>query len=457
MTRVTISLHDDIASDLRKAVSSMSEIAGVLIVGISETPGELRFLGREFVPAPPDAYVEQTPRRLNLTPAAYMPALARAEAVGATALLVHSHPEDLPEMSTLDDGVDDALRSVFQIRTTSSIYGSLVLHLDGGVLSFSGRAWRDETFLGPISLLREFGDRFIFTSSIDAREPLPPASVFNRQILAFGPAIQALLAGLHIGVVGTGGTGSPTCEMLIRQGIGEITVVDPQALTATNVTRVYGSGLGDEGRAKVDLVAANAERIGLGTKINRIQEEVSRSVLDQLRACDIIFACTDDDAGRLDVARLAYWFVIPVFDLGAKIDSQNGTIRGIFSRVDLQMPGTPCVMCWGVVDPVRVAQAQLPAHELEERRREGYAAELNHSDPAVIIYTTLSAALALNELIVRITGIGDGSFARSMLFAHDRRIQLRNHPATEGHWCGDRQKWGAGVTARYLGRAWPAE
>jgi len=64
------------------------------------------------------------------------------------------------------------------------------------------------------------------------------------------------------------------------------------------------------------------------------------------------------------------------------IDSKDGTIRGIFSRVDLQMPGTPCVMCWGVVDPIRVAQAQLPRDELEARRREGYALELDDPDPA---------------------------------------------------------------------------
>jgi hypothetical protein len=451
---ITITIHGDVARDLREAASATDEIAGVLIVGLSEASDEIRFLGREFIPAPPESYVEQTPRRLNLTPAAYLPALSRAEAMGAAAIFVHSHPESIPAMSPPDDGVDDDLRSVFQIRTRSPFYGALVLHVDGQTLSFSGRVWRDGSFLGSVSLLREIGDRFIFTSSIDAPEPLPPPELFDRQVRAFGQANQSLLASLHVGVVGGGGTGSPSCEMLIRQGVGEITVVDPQTLTITNVTRVYGSGVSDEYRPKVDIVVDNAERIGLGTKINPIQERVSLGVLDRLRSCDIIFACTDDHAGRLDVARLAYWLLIPVFDLGAMIDSNEGAIRGVFSRVDVELPGAPCVMCLGVVDPDRVAQEQLPTHELEARRREGYARELDDPDPAVITYTTLSAALALNELMLRITGAADGSFSRSMLLAHDRRIQLRNPEPVAGHWCADRKNWGAGVTTHFLGRAW---
>jgi hypothetical protein len=114
-------------------------------------------------------------------------------------------------------------------------------------------------------------------------------------------------------------------------------------------------------------------------------------------------------------------------------------------------------MCLGVVDPNRVAQEELPAPELEARRREGYAAELDDPDPAVITYTTLSIAMALNELMLRITGIGDGTFSRAMLLAHDRRIQLGNRSPIPGHWCADRLTWGAGVTPRYLGQAWPTE
>ena len=74
-------------------------------------------------------------------------------------------------------------------------------------MSFTGRVWRDDDQLGKIELLRELGARLRFTAANDSPVALPAAKVFDRQVLAFGAPMQALLANLHIGVVGAGGTG----------------------------------------------------------------------------------------------------------------------------------------------------------------------------------------------------------------------------------------------------------
>ena len=459
MARITLTLHDVVAHQIRDAVSSGLEVAGVLIVGTSETPGELRLLGREYHPAPDEAYVERTPRRLRLSSAAYMPALARAQTLGATAIFVHSHPEEDPTMSPSDDGVDASLRTVFQIRTDSSIYGSLVLRLRDGNLSFSGRVWRNDDLVGAISLLREVGERFTFTSSVDALAPLPRTEAFDRQVRAFGGPIQDLLGSLHIGIAGCGGTGSSVAEQLIRLGVGRLTVVDHDVLTNTNVTRVYGSGITDAGQKKVEIVRRNANRIGLDTLVETIDGKVSvRSTMDALRACDIIFGCTDDQTGRLDLARLAYWCLVPVLDVGVLVDSTEGALDGIYCRLSVQIPGTACVQCWGLIDQARLGAEQLSAEEREELEHEGYAPELETRDPAVIAYTTLVSATAVSELILRLTGAAIDGAARIMIMAHDRRISTASKPLDRGHWCGQPQTWGIGVTRRhYLGRAgWPS-
>jgi molybdopterin/thiamine biosynthesis adenylyltransferase/proteasome lid subunit RPN8/RPN11 len=456
MTRVTLSLHGEVASQLREHAAGRLEIAGVLIVGISETVDEVRLLGRWFEPAAPETYIEQTSRRLRLDSDAYMPGLARADATGSVALFIHSHPDNEPVMSHFDDEVDEQLRSVFQIRTKSALYGSIVLHVVDDELSFSGRLWRGDDLIGPIELVREVGDRFRFTSAVDAPAPVPTAAAFDRQVRAFGGPIQELLHSLHVGIVGAGGTGSAEAELLIRAGVGELTVVDYEDLEDTNVTRLFGSRMEDVGRPKVDLIADNAERIGLGTKVNPIKAKVTRTVLDSLRACDIIFVCTDDNAGRLDVARLAYWCLIPVFDLGVVLKSIDGELSGIFCRVDVQLPGTACVSCSDVIDQGLARAEQLAQDELVELRRQGYAPEMRGPDPAVIAFTMRVAAEAFSELIVRITGIGDQAPSRTMTFVHDRSIHLTSDPPIPGHWCDDRNVWGKGVTRlRPLGRVWP--
>ena len=92
MKRITLTAHDQVSDALRDAASRSLETAGVLLVGVSETSDELRLLAREYHPAPAEAYLGRTADSPELAPAAYMRALARAEAIGAIALFVHTHP-----------------------------------------------------------------------------------------------------------------------------------------------------------------------------------------------------------------------------------------------------------------------------------------------------------------------------------------------------------------------------
>jgi hypothetical protein len=148
--------------------------------------------------------------------------------------------------------------------------------------------------------------------------------------------------------------------------------------------------------------------------------------------------------------------LIPVFDLGVVLESVDGQLRGIYCRVDMQVPGTACVSCSDVVDQERARAEQLSEVELVELRRQGYAPEMNDPDPAVITFTMRAATDAFSELIVRITGIGDQAPSRTMAFVHERSIHLTSDRPIPGHWCGNREIWGRGVTRKqFLGRSWP--
>lgn len=457
MTRVTLTLHDDVSTAVRTAIGAADEIAGVLIVGKMETGDELRLLGREFIPAPAEAYAEQTPRRLNLTWPAWMPALSRAAAAGASALLVHSHPEDAPEMSSLDDGVDEQLRSVFQIRTASELYGSLVLRLVDGELGFSGRIWRGEEQISSIELLREIGQRFRFTAATDATDPVPASAIFDRQVLAFGEAMQQLLSRLHIGIVGCGGTGSAVAEQLIRLGVGRLTAIDEQVLADTNVTRVYGSGFDDVDDPKVEIVKRSAARIGLPTTVKTIKGSVTRlEVAWALADCDIVFACTDDHAGRGVLARIAYWLVIPVIDLGAKILNDGDLLKDVVTRVNIQVPGSACAYCARVIDPARALAELMTPEQLRAAQRDGYAPTLDTRDPAVVAYTTLVASLGVHEMLARMTGLSAINPDEVVFKAATREVLRFSRRPNEGHWCNSPEIWGTGETRRFLDQAWPA-
>jgi molybdopterin/thiamine biosynthesis adenylyltransferase len=70
------------------------------------------------------------------------------------------------------------------------------------------------------------------------------------------------------------------------------------------------------------------------------RDRVSRAqALKLLRHCDVVFGCTDDHTGRLNLSRLAYWYLVPVIDMGVQISAAEGEIRGIFGRITYLAPG----------------------------------------------------------------------------------------------------------------------
>jgi molybdopterin/thiamine biosynthesis adenylyltransferase len=129
--------------------------------------------------------------------------------------------------------------------------------------------------------------------------------IFDRSVRAFGGAVQQALGELRVGIVGCGGTGSVVAEQLVRLGVRWFTLFDPDHLSLSNVTRVYGSTPTDVGKLKVDILAAHLMRIASDTRCHAVSSITTQTSAQRLCACDVVFGCTDDNAGRLVLSRLS--------------------------------------------------------------------------------------------------------------------------------------------------------
>lgn len=284
------------------------------------------------------------------------------------------------------------------------------------------------------------------------------AAAFDRQIRAFGPDGQRLLAQLRVGVVGAGGTGSAVCEQLIRLGVGELLAIDPDVINddGSNVTRVYGSTMNDIGMPKVDIVARAATQIGLGTKISAVQGSINdESTARLLTDCDVVFGCTDDNRGRMTLSRLAVWYLIPVIDMGVKLTSSDGTLTGIEGRVTIIGPETGCLRCRGRINPQALQAEVLQPPERADRAAEGYAIGLAERDPAVVAFTTGVASQAISEFLARTFSLDDQTPSTELLMRfHHRDIRRNTRTGKSGHWCTDPNNIGAGDSRPFLGTLW---
>lgn len=458
--KATFVFTSELADEIEAIARLPVETGGVLLARLAHAPnGDLRLLGQRVHWVPDGAYLKRERDEMLISSEGYVGALGDAERHECVAFWLHTHPGNYatPLPSSYDRKVDAALSEVFRIRTDTEFYGAIIVSPRENGFAFSAALWREEGKPIRVDRLWCVGSRFRLIPTVDA-PGLTVDEAFDRNVRAFGPAIQGALSELRIGIVGAGGTGSALAEQLVRLGVRQLLILDPDTLSASNVTRVYGSTPDDIGKAKVDVVRAHLLGIAPGLVCTAIKSMITReSAARELVSCDVVFGCTDDNAGRLVLSRLSTFMLTPVIDVGVLLSSDaQGLLTGIDGRVTILTPGSACLVCRDRVD---LARAASELHTPEERKRleaEGYAPALALVEPAVVTFTTAVAAAAVTELLERLIGFGPEPRPSEILLRwHEREISTNVRAPRAGHYCDKASgKWGAATDTPFLEQAW---
>jgi molybdopterin/thiamine biosynthesis adenylyltransferase len=449
---MTIAIPEDVWSELTSLLDLEQESAAFIVAGLARDEQELTFLARLAWHIPPDGYDERSRDRLVLRSARYVEAIGAAARDGAVPVFVHTHPRGRPMPSAVDRQLDIELAPVVRIRTGQGLYVRLVVGGTRSDPSVWAQASDDKGRTYPLRAVRVVGSRLQLFAPEGSQSP----DAFDRQVQVFGERGQALLSVLHVGVAGAGATGSAVVEQLLRLGVGRISVVDDDIITPTNITRIHESGRADIGQSKIDLTVRAAARIGLGSVVIPILgRTTNRDVAWALRQCDVVIGCTDDQAGRGVLSRLAYWYLLPVIDLGVVIEQRRAAAE-IYARITVAAIGGPCLVCRGRVDLDIARAEELPVPERDQLINEGYVRQMPNPAPSVVTYTTLVAALGINELLGRLFGYLSGDGGTEVLARLDTR-ELRTIAGNSkpDHYCVERKSWGKGDGEAFLGRIWP--
>ena len=460
---VTLVLTSELVEQIDSAARHPLETAGVLLASFVEGPGdEIRLLATEIVWTQDGAYRERKSNRLGIASEGYIAALGRAAEHGKIALWFHTHPGEtgVPVPSQADAIVDSQLASVFRIRANTPWYGTLIVSPRKEGFAFTGRLAHEDRDTIPVSRIWQVGNSWRLIRAFDS-PAAEIASLFDRNIRAFGGGVQAALGDVRVAIVGAGGTGSSVAEQLVRLGVRYLTIIDADTLSASNVTRVYGSTATDNGRPKVDVLRDHLCAIAPDLECDVHQSMITlESTARLLIKSDLIFGCTDDNAGRLVLSRFSTYLMTPVIDLGVLLSSDAaGHLSGIHGRVTVLTPGAACLVCRGRVDLARAASELMTPTERKRLEDEGYAPALGGVEPAVVTFTTAVAAAGVSELLERLIGYGPQPPPSEILLRwHEREISTNNAAPRVGHYCDiNGEKLGLGAAAPFLEQLWPTE
>jgi hypothetical protein len=230
-------------------------------------------------------------------------------------------------------------------------------------------------------------------------------------VRAFGQEGQALLARTKVAIVGVGGTGSPVAEQLVRLGVRDVKLFDPDRFQSTNITRMYGTfhcpwwrRIVSRSPFKVYLLARHLLRINPHISVRPVPKNiVLESAARELRDRDVIFLCTDDHWGRSVVNQIAYQYLIPTINLGARVSAEDGVIRAAVGVVDVLRPGLPCLWCTQFLRADRIAAESMPIASRKQLEAERYVEGLDTPAPSVVSITTAVAGMAVSLFLQQMT------------------------------------------------------
>jgi molybdopterin/thiamine biosynthesis adenylyltransferase len=156
---------------------------------------------------------------------------------------------------------------------------------------------------------------------------------------------QETLAGAHVLVVGAGGLGCPVLLYLASQGVGTLTVVDPDVVSRDNLHRQILYSDADVGRLKVDAACELLRAKNPGLTAHPIASRVDASNVEDLaRGAHVLVDASDNYAARAAVNLASCKLEVPaVF----------GAVSRFEGEVTTRVPGKgPCYACLHPSPPV---------------------------------------------------------------------------------------------------------
>ena len=189
-----------------------------------------------------------------------------------------------------------------------------------------------------------------------------------------GPDGQRALSAGRVLIVGAGGLGSWTAELLARAGVGFLRLADADRVDLTNLHRqaMYDESDAAAGTAKVRAAAEHLRRINRTVRVELIERRLERDNAESLSAdVDVIVDGTDNFATRFllnDVAiklRRPWVFGGVVGTQGQTMTIVPGRTRCLRCVLDVPPPSCQDPRCsdHGVLGPAVAAVAAIQAAE----------------------------------------------------------------------------------------------
>lgn len=224
--------------------------------------------------------------------------------------------------------------------------------------------------------------------------------IASRQMSIVTRSEQERFKDAKITVIGCGGIGGETIEMLARMGIGDLVLVDKDAFDLSNLNRQTLATISDLGLDKSTVAKEKVRLINPYVKVTTFNEHVDQTNIDKVIGdSDIVIDALDNVLTRVIVSRKAKEKGIPYI---------HGAIHGTLGQITVFLPNS---------DKTYEEMFNLPSigKELNDETMEALKNVTSGVPPVIGPTPNLIGCLEAFEAYKLITGVGKVTVAPKIL------------------------------------------
>ncbi len=366
-----------------------------------------RLMVNDLILIPEENCSVRKPHRLSWPFADYLPPdkITEIDRKGLSIFTIHSHPKGFDKFSSIDNDNDIQLfASVCAWFDDHRPNGSAIMMPCGKIISRLVDAKGKFTMIENHAIV---GENIRIWKKNRSRQGIPAHGLRISQ--TFGKGTFHLLRKLRVGVVGCSGTGSIMIELLARNCIGHLVIVDPDFIEDKNLNRIVNATQTDASKniPKVEAIKKVVKKMGMKVYVDAYQSDTTdEHAVEALVDCDVLFGCVDSAEGRYHLECIASAYFIPYFDVGVNLETdKDGKILQADAVAHYMHPGNARLMSRGGYTSKQLSAESAYRKDrkyYEKQRIAGYLAAVEEDQPAVISINMQAACLAFNDFLARL-------------------------------------------------------
>lgn len=162
--------------------------------------------------------------------------------------------------------------------------------------------------------------------------------MFERTINLIGIDNFNKISNLNILLVGLGGVGSFVFESLIRTGVNNLTIVDYDVVTLSNINRQLVANINTIGRKKIDVAIEHAKEINNKINIKALDIKITSENINNLKSdYDFIVDACDSIDAKISLIKFAKEHNIKIISsmgMGNRLKPQNIKISSLNKTIN---------------------------------------------------------------------------------------------------------------------------